>query len=87
MRERRGPSCDSQPEQERKLRGRGEVLASDDGLRVWLVRRWPGSRQELIERDADFVRDALAAHPIFAEAQPVEARLLRATVVSAATAA
>lgn len=65
-------------EQRSKLRGRGEVLASDDGLRVWLQWRWHGSRRELIERDADFVSDALAAHPVFAEARPVEARLFRA---------
>ena len=60
------------------MRGRGEVLTSDDGLRVWLQWRWPGSRRELIKRDADFVRDALAAHPVFAEARAVEARLFRA---------
>jgi hypothetical protein len=64
-------------EQQPKLRGRGEVLSSDDGLRVWLQWRWRGSRRELIERDADFVREALAAHPVFAEARAVEARLFR----------
>jgi hypothetical protein len=66
-------------EQQPRMRGRGEVLTSDDGLRVWLQWRWPGSRRELIERDADFVRDALAAHPVFAEARAVEARLFRAS--------
>jgi hypothetical protein len=66
-------------EQQTRMRAQGEVLTSDDGLRVWLVWRWRGSRRELIERDADVVRDALAAHPIFAAARPVEARILRAT--------
>lgn len=56
----------------------GEFLTSDDGLRVWLVWRWRGSRRELIERDADVVRDALAAHPVFAGAKAVEARAFRA---------
>ena len=66
-------------EQQPSMRGHGEVLTSDDGLRVWLQWRWPGSRRELIERDADFVRDALAAHPVLAEARAVEARLFRAS--------
>jgi hypothetical protein len=66
-------------EQQARMRAQGEVMTSDDGLRVWLVWRWHGSRRELIERDADVVRDALAAHPIFADVRPVEARILRAT--------
>jgi hypothetical protein len=65
-------------EQRTSLGAEGEVMTSDDGLRVWLLWRWRGSRQELIERDADVVREALAAHPIFADAQPVEARIFRA---------
>jgi hypothetical protein len=65
-------------EQQARMRAAGEVLTSDDGLRVWLVWRWRGSRRELIERDADVVREALAAHPIFAAACAVEARILRA---------
>jgi hypothetical protein len=69
-------------EQQARMRAEGEVLTSDDGLRVWLVWRWRGSRHELIERDADVVRDALAAHPIFADARPVEARILRATTAA-----
>jgi hypothetical protein len=59
------------------LGAEGQVLASDDGLRVWLVWRWRGSRRELIERDAELVRDALATHPVFAEARAVEARIFR----------
>jgi hypothetical protein len=66
-------------EQQARMRAQGEVMTSDDGLRVWLVWRWRGSRRELSERDADVVRDALAAHPIFADVRPVEARILRAT--------
>jgi hypothetical protein len=65
-------------EQQARMRAEGEVLTSDDGLRVWLVWRWHGSRRELIERDADVVREALAAHPIFADARAVEARIFRA---------
>jgi hypothetical protein len=65
-------------EQRGRMGAEGEVLTSDDGLRVWLVWRWHGSRRELIERDADVVREALAAHPIFAQARAVEARILRA---------
>ena len=65
-------------EQRARMGAEGEVLTSDDGLRVWLVWRWHGSRRELIERDADVVREALAAHPIFAQARAVEARILRA---------
>ena len=65
-------------EQRVRMRADGEVLTSDDGLRVWLVWRWRGSRRELIERDADVVREALAAHPVFAQARAVEARILRA---------
>jgi hypothetical protein len=65
-------------EQQPRMRAEGEVLTSDDGLRVWLVWRWHRSRRELIERDADVVREALAAHPIFADARAVEARIFRA---------
>jgi hypothetical protein len=65
-------------EQQAGMRADGEVLTSDDGLRVWLVWRWRASRRELIERDADVVREALAAHPIFADARAVEARIFRA---------
>jgi hypothetical protein len=69
-------------EQRASMRAEGEVLTSDDGLRVWLVWRWRRSRRELIERDADVVRDALAAHPIFADARAVEARIFRAATAA-----
>jgi hypothetical protein len=59
------------------LPGEGEVLTSDDGKRVLLVWRWRGSRSELLDRDGDFVRAALAAHPAFADAQAAEARIFR----------
>ena len=48
-----GPRCGAE----------GEVLTSDDGLRVWLVWRWHGSRRELIERDADVVRERTRRAP------------------------
>jgi hypothetical protein len=69
-------------EQQARMPAEGEVLTSDDGLRVWLVWRWRGSRRELIERDADIVREALAAHPMFAHARAVEARIFRAPKAS-----
>jgi hypothetical protein len=59
-----------------------EVLTSDDGLRVVMRWRWRRSRRELIERDADLIRDALASHPICADAKPAEARLLHAATAS-----
>jgi hypothetical protein len=65
-------------EQRPRMRADGQVLTSDDGLRVWLLWRWRGSRRDLIQRDADVIREALAAHPIFAEARAVEARIFRA---------
>jgi hypothetical protein len=68
--------------QQSRMQAEGEVLTSDDGLRVWLLWRWSGSRRELIERDADVVRDALAAHPVFADARAVEARIFRAANAS-----
>jgi hypothetical protein len=57
--------------------GEGEVLVSDDGLRVLLLWRWRGSRSELLDRDGDFVREALAAHPVLANARAAEARIFR----------
>jgi len=66
------------------LPGDGEVLASDDGLRVALVWRWQRSREELIDRDHDFIRDALAAHPVLAEAEAVEARVYRTAAIARA---
>jgi GNAT superfamily N-acetyltransferase len=59
------------------LPGEGEVLTSDDGHRVLLTWRWRGSRSELLDRDRDFVREALAAHPVFATALAAEARIFR----------
>ena len=65
-------------EQRTRMSAQGEVLTSDDGLRVVLLWRWRRSRRELIERDADVIRDALASHAIFADAEPAEARLFHA---------
>jgi hypothetical protein len=72
-------------EQQTRMGAEGEVLTSDDGLRVALLWRWHGSRRELIERDEEVVREALAAHPIFEHARPVEARIFH--VVSSQEAA
>jgi hypothetical protein len=57
------------------MQAEGEVRTSDDGLRVLLIWRWHGSRRELIERDEEVVREARAAHPIFEQVRPVEARI------------
>jgi hypothetical protein len=62
-------------EQRNRMQADGEVLISDDGLRVVLQWHWHGSRGDLLDRDADFVREALAAHPIFADTRAVEARI------------
>ena len=62
-------------EQSTTMQAGGEVLTSDDGLRVVLLWRWHGSRRELLDRDADVVRDALPAHPIFADIHTAEARI------------
>ena len=40
-------------EQSTRMQAGGEVLTSDDGLRVVLLWRWHGSRRELLDRDAD----------------------------------
>ena len=56
--------------QQATMQAKVEALTSDDGLRVWLLWRWHGSRREPIARDADVVRAALAAHPVFADAAP-----------------
>jgi hypothetical protein len=71
-------------EQRNRMHGDGEVLTSDDGLRVVLLWRWHGSRRELIDRDADVVREAFAAHPVFADTRAVEARIFH-TAESALT--
>jgi hypothetical protein len=71
-------------EQRNRMHADGEVLTSDDGLRVVLQWRWHGSRRDLLDRDADFVREALAAHPIFADTRAVEARIFH-TAGSAST--
>jgi hypothetical protein len=66
-------------EQQARMPIDGEVMTSDDGQRVLMLWRWQGTRRELIERDEELIRDALAAHPIFRQAKPVEARVFHAT--------
>ena len=63
-------------EQRERMQADGEVLTSDDGQRVVVLWRWHDTRRELIDRDAHVVREALAAHPIFADTRAVEARIL-----------
>lgn len=45
-------------EQRERMHADGEVLISDDGLRVVILWRWHGSRRELISRDAEVIRGA-----------------------------
>ena len=65
-------------EQRATMHADGEVFASDDGLRVVLQWHGHGSRRGLLEHDADVIRDAFAAHPVFANARAVEARMFHA---------
>jgi hypothetical protein len=58
-----------------QLEADGGVFTSDDGLRVLLVWRWTGTDGGRLLRDGDVVREALAAHPVLARAQAVDARL------------
>ena len=62
-------------DQSTRMQAGGEVLTSDDGLRVVLLWRWHGSRRELLDRDSDVVRESLAAHPIFADTHTAESRI------------
>ncbi len=59
------------------LQARGEVLLSDDGLRVVLVWRWAGGHGARLLREGELVRDAMHEHPAFAKARPLDARVLR----------
>jgi hypothetical protein len=57
------------------LEADGAVFTSDDGLRVLLVWKWPGADAGRLLRDGDVVREALAAHPVLARADALDARL------------
>ena len=57
------------------MQAEAEVLTSDNGLRVVLLWRWHESRRELLDRDADVVRETLAAHPTLADTHTAEARI------------
>jgi hypothetical protein len=61
-----------------ELEADGQVLVSDDRLRVLLTWRWRGSGAARLNRDGDVVRQALAEHPILATVEAVDARLYRA---------
>jgi hypothetical protein len=63
----------------RELDAAGEVLVSDDGLRVLLIWRWSGSTPARLVRDGEVVREAIARHPVFAKAEAVDARVLHAS--------
>ena len=61
-----------------ELEADGQVLVSDDRLRVLLTWRWRGSGAARLNRDGDVVRQALAEHPILATVEALDARLYRA---------
>lgn len=61
-----------------ELGAHGQVLVSDDGLRVLLAWRWRGSRAERLNADGEVVRKELAEHPILGRVEAVDARLYRA---------
>jgi hypothetical protein len=57
------------------LRAEGDVLLSEDGLRALLVWRWRGPSGPRLLRDGEVIRAALAAHPVLAEADALDARI------------
>ncbi len=59
------------------LEALGEVLVSDDGLRVIVVWRWSGGHGPRLLREGETVRDAFHEHPALARARPLDARMLR----------
>jgi hypothetical protein len=59
------------------LQAAGEVLVSDDGLRVVVVWRWSGGHGVRLLREGEMVRDAFHDHPALARARPLDARVLR----------
>jgi hypothetical protein len=61
-----------------ELGARGQVLISDDGLRVLLIWRWRGSRAARLNADGEVVRRELEKHPILGRVEAVDARLYRA---------
>jgi hypothetical protein len=61
-----------------ELGARGQVLVSDDGLRVLLTWRWRGSRAARLNADGEVVRRELETHPILGRVEAVDARLYRA---------
>lgn len=56
----------------------GDVLVSDDGLRVLLTWTWRGPTGGRLLRDGDLVRDAMQRHPVLRRVQPLDARVFRA---------
>jgi hypothetical protein len=61
-----------------ELGAEGQVLVSDDGLRVLLAWRWRGSRAARLNADGEVVRKELEEHPILGHVEAVDARLYRA---------
>lgn len=57
----------------------GQVLVSEDGLRVLLAWRWRGARAARLNADGEVVRKELEEHPILGQVEAVDARLYRAS--------
>jgi hypothetical protein len=59
------------------LDARGEVLRSEDGLRVLIVWRWSGAATPRLIREGDLVRQALQKHEPLLRAEAKEAHVFR----------
>jgi hypothetical protein len=62
-----------------ELGAEGQVLISEDGLRVLLTWRWRGARAARLNADGEVVRKELEEHPILGQVEAVDARLYRAS--------
>jgi hypothetical protein len=61
-----------------EMGAQGQVLVSDDGVRVLLAWRWRGARAARLNADGEVVRKELEKHPILGQVEAVDARLYRA---------
>jgi hypothetical protein len=57
------------------LAATGEVLVSDDGVRVLMVMRWRGSTTPRLLADGEIVRRALRDYPVLTRARPRDAHV------------
>jgi hypothetical protein len=67
----------------RAIDARGEVLQSEDGLRVLILWRWSGSAPSRLIREGGLVRKALEKHEPLLRAEAKEAHVFRAAPLGA----